>query len=197
VHPESEGEAVHIHARTARLIIRRFTSADEDNMVRLNSDPVVMHYISGGLAIPGRAEIRDEVIPFHLAAYDRHPGFGTWAADDANTSRFVGWFHLRPRRTDGAIDLGYRLSRATWGKGLATEGSRALIDKAFIEHGIDRIVAETMTVNAASRRVMEKCDMTLIHTGFDLDLPPIDGADQGYVEYELTREAWNQNAPGG
>jgi hypothetical protein len=55
---------VYIHLQTARLAIRRFT-ADEDNLVRLNSDPEIMRYIAG--RPPGREEIRDEIIPFHLA----------------------------------------------------------------------------------------------------------------------------------
>jgi len=69
--------------------------------------PVLAHQ-----AKPDRSEIRDEIIPFNLAAYGAHPGFGTWAAGDAGTGEFIGWFHLRPRPTDGAIDLGYRLRRA-------------------------------------------------------------------------------------
>lgn len=182
--------AVHIHLQTERLSIRRFTVADEDNLVSLNGDPEVMRYITGGLPVPGREEIRDEIIPFNLAAYDRHPGFGTWAADDIRTGEFLGWFHLRPRRSDGSIDLGYRLRRSAWGNGYATEGSRALIDKGFGEHDIDRVVAETMTVNLASRRVLEKCGLTHIRTYFDEDLPAIDGADQGHVEYQLTRAEW-------
>lgn len=94
-------------------------------------------------------------------------------------------------RSDGLADLGYRLRRSVWGGGLATEGSRALIDKGFTEHGIDRIVAETMTVNLASRRVLEKCGLTLVRTYHPHDDPhPVDGADQGHVEYQLTRDDW-------
>ena len=106
------------------------------------------------------------------------------------TGQFLGWFHLRPRRSDGLIDLGYRLRRSAWGNGYATEGSRALIDKGFSEHDIDRVVAETMTVNLASRRVLEKCGLTYVRTYFDEELPAIDGSDQGYVEYQLTRSEW-------
>ena len=47
-----------------------------------------------------------------------------------------------------------------------------------------------MTVNIASRRVMDKCGLTYIRTYFDDEQPVIDGADQGYVEYQLTRAAW-------
>jgi RimJ/RimL family protein N-acetyltransferase len=181
---------VDIHLQTARLTLRQFTAGDEDNLVSLNSDPEVMRYLTGGRPVPGREEIRDEIIPFHLAAYGRHPGFGTWAADDIATGQFLGWFHLRPRGSDGAIDLGYRLHRSVWGNGYATEGSRALIDKGFTEHDIDGVVAETMTVNLASRRVMEKCGLTLIGVNFVDEPYHIDGADQGHVEYQLTRADW-------
>jgi hypothetical protein len=104
---------VYVHLQTARLAIRRFTVDDEDNLVRLNSDPEVMRYIAGGQLV-GRAEIRDEIIPFHLAAYERHPGFGTWAADDVGMGQFLGWFHLRPRRSDGLIDLGPNMTSIAW-----------------------------------------------------------------------------------
>ena len=121
-----------------------------------------MRYITGGQPT-SREQIPDEIIPFHPAAYGKHPGFGTWAADDIGTGQFLGWFHLRPRRSDGVIDLGYRLRRPAWGNGYATQGSRALIDKGFTEHGIDRVAAETLTVNCASRRVLEKCGLTHHH----------------------------------
>jgi len=64
-------------------------------------------------------------------------------------------------------ELGYRLRRSAWGKGYGTEGSRALIRAGFIEHGVERVVAETMVVHTASRRVMEKAGLTLVGLGFD------------------------------
>jgi RimJ/RimL family protein N-acetyltransferase len=112
------------------------------------------------------------------------------AADDSGTGQFLGWFHLRPRRSDGAIDLGYRLRRSAWGNGYATEGSRALIDQGFTGHAIDRVVAETTTVNLASRRVLEKCGLTLVRAFPGGEPLAIDGADQGHVEYQLTRAGW-------
>jgi RimJ/RimL family protein N-acetyltransferase len=74
--------------------------------------------------------------------------------------------------------------------GYATEGSRALVDKGFAEHNIDRVVAETMTVNLASRRVMEKCGLTYVRTFFEDEQYAVDGAGQGHMEYQLTRADW-------
>ena len=55
-------------------------------------------------------------------------------------------------------ELGYRLRRSAWGKGDATAGSRALVEKGFDEFRVKRVYATTMVVNVASRRVMEKPD---------------------------------------
>ncbi len=62
------------------------------------------------------------------------------------------------------VELGYRLRKSAWGKGYATEGSRALIRKGFGELGVRRMVAETMAVHGASRRVMEKAGLALVRT---------------------------------
>ncbi|HEX4816952.1 MAG TPA: GNAT family N-acetyltransferase, partial [Nonomuraea sp.] len=87
-------------------------------------------------------------------------------------------------------ELGYRLHRRAWGKGYATEGSRALIDKAFGELGARRVFAQTMAVNLRSRRVMEKCGLRHVRTFF-ADWPEvIDGSEHGEVEYELLRADW-------
>jgi RimJ/RimL family protein N-acetyltransferase len=57
------------------------------------------------------------------------------------------------------VELGDRLRRSAWGMGYATEGSRALVDRAFAEPGVRRVYAETMAVNVASRRVLEKAGL--------------------------------------
>jgi RimJ/RimL family protein N-acetyltransferase len=180
---------VHVFLETPRLVLRRVTAADEESLFRLNSDPEVMRYLGQGTPM-SRDEIRDEIIPFQLDSYQRHAGLGLWAADGRGDGQFLGWFHLRPRRSDSVIELGYRLVRQAWGQGLATEGSAALLAKAFGELGIDRVVAETMAANQASRAVMRKCGMTLVRTYPWPGPHPVEGAEQGCVEYELTRSQW-------
>ena len=91
-------------------------------------------------------------------------------------------------------ELGYRLRQASWGNGFATEGSKALIAMAFTDLGLRRVWAQTMTVNTRSRRVMERCGLRYVRTFF-LEWPePIEGSDQGDVEYELTKPEWKQLA---
>ena len=180
---------MHIFLTTDRLVLRQFTMADEDNAVELDSDPDVMHYINGGRATP-REEIRTDYLPAWLSYYTRFDGYGFWAAEA--DGKFIGWFHLRPPAGSppDEPELGYRLRKSAWGKGYATEGSRALIDKAFTDCGAQRVFALTMAVNTGSRRVMEKAGLKLIRI-FHQDWPdPIPGDELGDTEYAITRQEW-------
>jgi RimJ/RimL family protein N-acetyltransferase len=189
---------VHVFVETPRLVMRQFTLADVDNLVSLDADPDVMRFVTGGLATT-RAEIETEFLPAFLAYYDRYEGYGFWAAIEKPTGQFLGWFHFRPREGASAdeAELGYRLRKPAWGKGYATEGSRALIRKGFTEFGVQRVVAETMAVNLASRRVMEKAGLTLVRT-FRRPWPyPIEGDNLGDVEYALTKADWEEQNQAG
>jgi RimJ/RimL family protein N-acetyltransferase len=183
-----------IFLETERLVLRRFSGDDVDNLVELDSDPDVMRFINGGRPTP-RHEIENEVLPAFLGYYERFAGYGFWAAVEKSTGRFVGWFHLRPAEgAAGEVELGYRLCRSAWGKGYATEGSRALIQKAFAELGVQRVFASTMVVNIASRRVMEKAGLRFVRT-FHQPWPDyIEGEEEGDVEYALLRSEWEQKA---
>ena len=88
-------------------------------------------------------------------------------------------------------ELGYRLRRQEWGHGFASEGAKALVDWGFRSACYDTIVAATMAVNQASRRVMEKVGMTHRRTDFAEWPDPIPGSEHGEVWYELTRAGWN------
>ena len=88
------------------------------------------------------------------------------------------------------IEMGWRLAPETWGQGLASEGASALVHWGFETGGYDRIVATTMAVNQASRRVMEKIGMTYARTTPTESSDPIPGREHGEVWYELTRSGW-------
>jgi RimJ/RimL family protein N-acetyltransferase len=201
--PARHHERVHVFCETERLVLRRFTEEDVDNLVELHADPAVMRYINGGRPTP-RAEIRDGVLPRAMRYHDDRPACGRWAAVEKASGEFIGWFALRPPEppgsdrgdTDpGTVELGYRLRRSAWGKGYATEGARALIEKSFLEYGVRRVVAYTMAVNTASRRVMEKAGLAHVRTLY-VDWPdPIEGAEAGEVEYAVDRADWVARDP--
>ncbi|MFD5463496.1 GNAT family N-acetyltransferase [Kitasatospora sp. NPDC127059] len=184
---------MHPFLETERLVLRPFTDADADALHALDDDPEVMRFINGGEPTSPET-VRAKVLPRLLHDY---PCFGTrgfWAAEETATGTFLGWFEFRPldEHSPAVVELGYRLNQASWGRGYATEGSRALIRKGFTELGVERVTANTMAVNSRSRRVMEKSGLSFLRN-FTGDWPDaIPGSEHGEVEYELTRSVWRQ-----
>ena len=87
-----------------------------------------------------------------------------WAVEHRATGAFagfVGLLHVENWPEGGATEVGWRLKRSFWGRGLATEGARASLRYGFEVLDLERIISITLPENAASRRVMEKAGMTL------------------------------------
>jgi RimJ/RimL family protein N-acetyltransferase len=188
--------ATDVFLETDRLVLRRFTTDDLALIAELDGDPEVKRYIDGGAAVD--REDLAETLAWWLGYYERYEGYGFWAAIEKSSGEFVGWFHLRPPEGASAAEpeLGYRLRQAVWGRGYATEGSRALVDKAFSELGAERVNASTMVVNRASQRVMEKSGLRHVRT-FHADWPvSIPGDEHGDVEYAVDRAQWEQDRAG-
>jgi RimJ/RimL family protein N-acetyltransferase len=191
---------------TARMVLRRFTAADVDHLLELDSDPEVMRFLTAGIPTSRQAIERD-ILPAFLRSYGPCPGCGVFAALAKERGEFLGWFSFRP--TQGAccteVSLGYRLRRAIWGQGYATEGARALIRLGFSAPGVQRVVASTYQDNLASRRVMEKAGLVLVRryrmtmmelqasesTAHDVSAVLWDGDD---VEYALRRADWERQS---
>ena len=183
-----------VFLETERLVLRELTVDDVDNLVELDADPEVVRWTPDGS--PSRDEVERQILPYWRRYYVETPGFGFWAVEEKATGEFLGWFHLRPAGVHGPAEpeLGYRLRRSAWGKGYATEGSRALIHKAFTEHPVRRVLAETSAIHIASRRVMEKCGLRLVRE-FDAGYPPIGPDDVlGDVEYAIDRVEWERQS---
>lgn len=146
---------------TDRLIIRRYTLADDENFFRLNGDPEVMKYIR-------EAKSRQECSIFlkrNLAYYEQQPLLGRWAMIEKASNEFCGSFAVIPVETVDAnrhseIQLGYALLKGHWGKGYATESTVGGMQYAFDILKLPVIVAITDTANIASQKV-------LLRSGFE------------------------------
>lgn len=191
-----------VFLETERLVLRRLTEADVDNLFDLDSDPDVMRFINGGIPTP-REAIEQDFLPAFLRYDERGDGYGFYAAIEKSSGEFLGWFHFRPPEGSppDEPELGYRLRASAWGKGYGSEGARALIRKGFTEMRVRRVVASTYQENIGSRRVMEKAGMTLART---FRMTPEELAAQGYgnlsadlwdgddLEYALEKADWER-----
>ena len=118
---------------TDRLVLVPLADRHLELEVELDSDPEVLRFIAG------RAQTRDEVARFHeerMALARRVPGLGFWIAFTRAGGEFVGLMMLPPAHgpdqpdDPSVADLGYRLRRRWWRRGLATEASVALLRHA-------------------------------------------------------------------
>src|SRR4051812_19914071 len=101
---------------TARLGLRPHRPGDAPFMVELNSDPEVVRYTGNG---PFATLAEAEEVVASLERQWREERLGRLLAVELATGKPVGWCGLK--RLPGDVDLGYRLLRSAWGRGLATE----------------------------------------------------------------------------
>ncbi len=163
--------------------MRRFTPDDGALFVELDSDPEVVRYV-GHPEPTTLARVEQVIWPRIAGQYARHPHQGAWATHEIAGGAFIGWFFCRPtNEPPHELELGYRLRRASWNKGYATEGSRALLTHAFDVVGEKRVVAEVSRENRASMNVMKKLGMVFEREELE-DGKPIDW-------YAIDARAWN------
>jgi RimJ/RimL family protein N-acetyltransferase len=189
---------MNVFLETERLILREFTEDDADHLLELDGDPEVMRYLLLP-GLPNRAAYAEHIRKSYLPYYAAGKGHGFWAALDRCTGAFLGWFCLRPgldyrfaaeaELRPGDLEIGYRLRKAAWGRGLATEAARALVDRAFADPRTERVVAMALVANVASWRVMEKVGMSrageFTMTGFE----------PRAVKYVLERKDYLKDSP--
>jgi RimJ/RimL family protein N-acetyltransferase len=171
---------------TPRLRLRRWRDDDLDPYARICADPEVMRYLGGKPYT--RAQSEQQMRGF-LEHWDEH-GFGLWAVDHVDDDRFIGFIGLSTHTWFPGVEVGWRLDREYWSRGLATEGAAESLRFGFEELGLDRIVSIHQPANVASRRVMEK-------NGLTFDLETVLPHSQLLVwVYAITRPQWEaQPAP--
>ncbi len=164
--------------RTARLLLRPWRDEDVVAFSELNADPAVMEFLPVLPDWPARARA-------HWATH----GFGQWVLELPGIASFIGVVGLNtisyPAHFTPAVEVAWRLARAYWGRGYATEAARAALDYGFAQLGLREIVATTVPPNQRSRQVMERLGMS--HAAEDdFDHPRIpEGPLKRHVLYRL------------
>jgi RimJ/RimL family protein N-acetyltransferase len=176
--------------RTDRLVLRRWMQADREPFARINSDGAVMEFMPGPLSTEESNQMVDRI----EAHFERY-GFGLWAAELQRSAEFIGYIGLASPRFEAAfmpcVEIGWRLAREYWQRGLATEGASAVVRHAFEVLELPGLVSFTVPANVRSRRVMEKLGMTHDpREDFDHPLLPPGHRLRRHVLYRLERSGW-------
>lgn len=138
---------------SARLVLRRYTLDDLDELHRLNSDERVMRYLGGVVSREATREMLEGRI---LRYYNQHPGLGAWACLEKSSGTHIGFHLLNHIQGERHVQVGYRLFPEYWGRGYATEMSIALLRYGYEQLRLPQLVAITALENANSQNVLLK-----------------------------------------
>ncbi len=164
---------------TPRLRLRGFRNDDLPALVAMNRDPDVMRYIR-----PVGSEEAETRRAAALIADNQNKPLGVWAVEDCDDRRFHGAAMLIRLPEADDIEVGYRLVKAAWGRGFATEAALCLRDYGFAEIGLEEIVAVADPGNAASHKVLRKIGLSFrgLRRAYGVD---------GLHFFGLTRSDWH------
>ncbi|MGC5015439.1 GNAT family N-acetyltransferase [Streptosporangium sp. DT93] len=145
---------------TGRLVLRRWRAEDLEPMAAIDGDPEVMRFIGDGSVRTGQETAA--TLAFMEQGWDER-GFGLFAVELRETGELAGWTGLAipaflPEVLP-AVEIGWRLGRRFWGRGIATEAAREALRFGFAEAGLDRVVSICHVDHSASARVMTKLGM--------------------------------------
>ncbi|MCA8427963.1 GNAT family N-acetyltransferase [Burkholderia seminalis] len=152
---------------TDRLWLRPRVLADLEACVEMDRDPEVTRHIAG----PWHDSDAHRRFVTHRITRDYPPGLGYWSIfEKAAPDAFIGWVLLIPDYADGArdVEIGWRLVRAAWGRGIASEAAQALVRHAFDTVRLPRVIADIAEANGGSLNVARKLGMqrvSVVHDG--------------------------------
>jgi len=152
--------------RTPRLLLRRWRPQDEAPMTAINRDPEVARFLNRPMGEAALAAFQ----PMLVAHWEEH-GFGPWAVearaecDGLAAGTFLGFagvaYPSYLPALAGRPEIGWRLARAAWGRGIATEAALAARDHAFGVLGLPGLIAIVHPENVRSQSVARKLSMAI------------------------------------
>lgn len=146
-----------------RLGFRNWRDVDKEPFFEISSDPVVMKYFP---TVMSRIDV--DCFITRMQVQYKELGFCYYAVDILNTGEFIGFIGISyrdyPSPFNPSVDIGWRLGRQAWGRGLATEGASCCLDYAHSHLDLSRVVAVCPVVNRRSEQVMKKAGM--VHGGY-------------------------------
>ena len=146
---------------TPRLLFRSHQAEDQEELVKMQTDPEVRRFV-GGSAWP-----REKAVYRFQNRYLGKPSkdYGLWATVLKVESRYIGYCGLHQTAEasgQGSVRLGYYIARPYWNRGLATEAAAAFIDVAFSQLHLSEVFADVEKGHDASRHILQKLGFALV-----------------------------------
>ena len=175
---------------TPRLCLRQWRASDLGPFAALNADPLVMEFMGRCLSAA-----ESDALARRSEAEIARQGWGFWATELRESAAFIGFVGLHVPSFEvpftPCVEIGWRLERASWGNGFATEAARECLRFAFESLVLEEVVSFTVPVNRRSRAVMERLGMCRDAAG-DFDHPRVPAGHplRRHVLYRLRRTDW-------
>ena len=172
--------------QTRRLRLRSWRKGDVERFHSACNTPEVMLWLGG---VQTKKQLRQDVAYF--AAMEMREGFTFWVVERRRDNAFLGFVGIiRIDEEDcpfvGEVEVGWRLRQSVWRRGYGFEAASAVLDYAFVDVGLERLVSRTAKCNAASIALMRKLGMKRRRR---LDYKPL-GASRKLAVFSITAEQW-------
>lgn len=178
-----------IEFETPRLLLRQWRETDREPFAALNADPIVMAHFPAPLT-----HAESDALADRCERLIAEHGWGAWATEIKATGEFIGFVGLHISSPDlpvsPCIEIMWRLARAHWHQGLATEAARGALRIGFEVLRLPEIVSFTAVSNSRSRAVMERLGMQMDANTFEHPRVPVGHALRTHVSYRLSRASW-------
>jgi RimJ/RimL family protein N-acetyltransferase len=145
---------------TSRLLLREWREEDVELFVALNEDAEVTRFLRGGNGYTREDSLERFA---HMRDHWNERGYGLFATELRSSGSFIGFVGVEDPvflpEVMPAVEIGWRLAREVWGRGLATEAATEVVRWSFEDLGLDRLISVIHPDNTASIRVAEKLGM--------------------------------------
>ncbi len=181
-----------IELETQRLVLRQWRASDRGPFAELNADPIVMAHFPAPLT-----REKSDAMADYCERLIAERGWGVWAIEIKETGEFIGCVGLNIPRDDlpvsPCVEILWRLARAYWRQGFATEAARGALHIAFEALALREIVSFTVPSNVRSRAVMERLGMQRDDGTFEHPGVPDGHLLRTHCNYRLSHDTWVSN----
>jgi len=178
-----------IYLETERIILREWRESDLPALAKINADPDVMRYFPASLTVQ-----ESENLVNRFQQHIHHNGFGFFALELKSDRQLIGFTGLnKPYYAlpfSPCVEIGWRLAKEFWGKGLASEAAGKCLQFAFEQLTLRDVVSFTAVDNVKSRSVMERIGMQNVAQNFQHPLLPTGHALREHVLYKIDKAHW-------